>query len=323
MLDERQLKSLRSFAMTILIMVYVSTIILVIRHLGYNINFLQEVTIERSNDFFLFMLIPISIGGIFNNPRNLSEDKVIIVREKIRPLMLGNIIFISYILFSIFIIKEVDFIIASIIIQAMYINVILISRGLYSYALSDRQRQWQEAVNGTCNSIQDSNILWRYKIWFRPLQKVPFNKRYLRSYNVILCLVGITLLFNKIKFTIVTLIFVVIYIKSFLAILEYLLGIYTSLTGVCTGIGEFQENLDRNRGGDEGLEIRFRSRRRRYWVVYITDFKNKREIVYKTYKMPFISEGDDVKVIHGVFSKEVISINGFKMDDDIWTAHIE
>jgi len=47
-----------------------------------------------------------------------------------------------------------------------------------------------------------------------------------------------------------------------------------------------------------------------YWTVYVTDFKNKREIVYRTYNYPFISRGEEAKVVHGMFSKRVVLING-------------
>jgi len=47
-----------------------------------------------------------------------------------------------------------------------------------------------------------------------------------------------------------------------------------------------------------------------YWIVYIDDFKNKREIVYRTYNYPFISRGEEDKVVHGMFSKRVVLING-------------
>ncbi len=47
-----------------------------------------------------------------------------------------------------------------------------------------------------------------------------------------------------------------------------------------------------------------------YWIVYATDFKNKREIVYRTYNYPFISQGEGGKVVHGMFSKRVVLING-------------
>ncbi|GEM_PF-383372 len=319
MLDERGLKSLRGFAAVMLVAISVVTVTLAAKYLGYNIGFLEGVMIEDTTRFFSFTLIIVSLGGIFNTPRKLSDDKKVIVRQKIRPLMIGNVIFIAYVLFSVFVIKNIYFILSSLIMEGVYINLILISRGLYSYALSDRQRQWREAMNGTSYSIQESSVLWRYKLWFRPLQWVPFKRRYLRSYNILIFVIGFGFILTQTMDDLFDLIIIFLYIKSAIAIFEYFLGIYTTITGVCTGVKIFEEDLDRNNRSTGSIRISFRSRRRYYWKVYITDFKNKREIVYKTYKMPFISDGDEVKVVHGVFSKAVISVNGFKLDDDPWT----
>lgn len=85
------------------------------------------------------------------------------------------------------------------------------------------------------------------------------------------------------------------------------------MNGICTGVKEFEDDRHRNNSGG-GITITVGDGRRYYWRVYITDFENKREITYRTYSCPLISEGDEVKAVHGIFSKSVISVNGIKVD---------
>lgn len=307
MLDERGLKSLRSFAVVMLLVISAVTIALAARYMGYNIQLVEGMNIEEIISFSSFSLIMVCLGGVLNTPRKLSNDKKVLIRKKIRPLMIGNLIFMAYIVFSIIVIKNIYFIISSLIMEGVYINIILISRGLYSCGLSDRQKQWREAVNSKNYSIQDSNIFWRFKIWISPIKRLPFKQRNLRFYNVFIFVFFSVLFISKKQLGIVSVIFIVLYIKSCLSILEYILGIYTSMTGVCTGIKEFEES---NRSSNEdGINISLGSRST-YWRIYITDFENKREIVYKTHNYPLIADGDEVIVIHGILSKEVILVNG-------------
>lgn len=85
------------------------------------------------------------------------------------------------------------------------------------------------------------------------------------------------------------------YIRSFFALIEYIFGLYTSLTGICTGIDEFSNNG------------------KHYFRVYVTDFVHKREIVYETYDTPYFNKNSKVKLIHGIFSKKVIIVNNIRI----------
>lgn len=311
MLDERGLKSLKSFSVVMLVVVSLTNILLVVQYLGYNIELVQGIKIEETTQFFSVSLLMVSIGGIFNMPRQLSQEAKDSLREKVRPLMAGNLIFIMYILFSIIVMKNIYFILSAFIMHGIYINVILISRALYSCGLNDTQRAWREVMNGTSYSIQETSLLWRFKIWVRPIKRLPFKERYLRPYNIFVFIFFLALFTSDRQRSIFDIIFLIIYVRGCFSILEYILGLYTSMVGVCTGVKEFQESSRRGRGS--GVTITMGSRRT-YWKVYITDFENKREIVYKTYRYPFIEDGDQVNVIHGIFSKEVISANGNKIE---------
>ncbi|MDU4890540.1 MAG: hypothetical protein E6344_10015 [Clostridium sp.] len=312
-MDERDLKSLKNLCVGALLIVTVITLVLTAQHLGYDINILDGIEVEGIIQFFAFTLFGVSIGGILNTPRGLSREEKDILREKTRALMAGNILYLGYIIFAVVVIKNFNFIALGVILEGIYINVILVSRALHNHGLNDTQRQWREAMNGTSGSVKDTSILWRFKVWIRPFERVAFKERHLRSFNIIYFIFYLYLLYNSLPINLVNIIFLIIYIRCCLAILEYILGLYTSIIGVCTGVKGYEESPHHHNHGDGGGIRISTSRRRRYWEVYITDFRNKREIVYKTYKQPYIYEGDEAKVIHGIFSKEVVSLNNNKV----------
>lgn len=313
-MDERSLKSLRSFCIGALLVVTAVTLIVTAEYLGYNIGLLEDLQIEETTSFFAFTLFGLSIGGIGNMPRGLSQEAKELLREKTRILMIGNILYIGYIIFAILVMKNIYFVLSGLIMEGIYINVILTSRALFNCGLNDTQRQWREIMNGTSSSIKDTSIWWRIKFWVTPFERVPFGERCLRPFNVIFFIFEIIMLMNNgLPDDIFDYLFLFIYIRCCLAILEYILGLYTSMIGTCTGVKEFRESRHGHHNHDSGITIGVASRERYYWQVYITDFHNKREITYKTYKRPYIAEGDEAKVIHGIFSKEVVSINNHKV----------
>lgn len=312
MVDERGLKSLRRVAACMLIAMTVVNLILTLNYIGYEIAGLADMDIEEATFFFAFSTVGISIGSIFNRPKIMEEETIEIVKRKSRWTIIGFIIYGAYIVFTFVIVKNIYFITFSVVMMGMYINVVLLSRALYSYTLTDRQRLWREATKGASYELQESNLLWRFKVWIRPFERVAFRERNLGIGNIIICIFLFCFFADKSNRNLVSCIFLFIFLRSAFSILESILGLYTSMKGVCTGVKEFEADRHRNNGG--GITITVGHGRRYYWRVYVTDFKNKREITYKTYKCPFITEGDEVKVVHGILSKSVILVNGIKVD---------
>lgn len=296
MLDQRGLKSLRSFSVGMLLISIVINILLVFQHFGYDINIISEITIKNYVYFFSFVLVATAIGSACNRAEDISQDDKDEMRFKMRLMQLGTAVFILYILFSALVIKDLYFIIAGFIMLGIYVNVIFITEKIIVLGLNDYQMKWRAAVNGTDYDVEGSSIFWRFKLWFMPIEKVPFNKRSIEVYNIIFMFVfGHNIIENK-RYGILKIVFLILAIIGFFSFTEYILGLYTSLIGICTEITEAEESED--------------SGRRHYWTVYVTDFKNKREITYRTYYYPYISRGEEVKVVHGIFSKHVILVNG-------------
>ncbi|EPS47586.1 hypothetical protein CFSAN002369_20768 [Clostridium botulinum CFSAN002369] len=80
--------------------------------------------------------------------------------------------------------------------------------------------------------------------------------------------------------------------------LEGLLGLQTSLTGMCTGITEHHN----------------KNSHVIYHKVYVTDYKNKREITFLCRWTTFIHENSHMTVVHGTFSKRVLYVEGLNLD---------
>ncbi len=297
MLDQRGLKSVRNFSVGVLIISILINILLAFKHFGYDIDIISGMTIKIYIQIFSLIFVATAIGSALNRAKDLSQDAKDEMRFKMRLMQLGTAFFILYILFSALVIKDLYFIIAGFIMLGIYINVIFITEKIIVLGMNDHQMKWRAAVNGTSYDVEGSSILWRFKLWFMPIERVPFNKRSLGLFNiVIMTIFAYNIIESKIT-GIFEIIFFIIVLREIFSLIEYILGLYTSLIGMCTGITEADESSDSGNS-------------KQYWTVYVTDFKNKREITYRTYNYPFIYRGEEAKVVHGMFSKKVVLING-------------
>lgn len=136
---------------------------------------------------------------------------------------------------------------------------------------------------------------WRFKIWYDKKEKVEFKYRKVEIiFNIIYIKINI-LLFIRSNFSIFQIVFLYFLVKNIFALIENIFNIFTSVNGVCTGIYED------------------RTRNRTYYIAVVTDYITKREVKIKIDSNLFIKEGDNVSVVHGVFSKQVISMNLVKI----------
>lgn len=297
----RQLKSLKNLADVSVLASIIINIILVIEKLGYHIafhgkvlNLAKHFPIEeyiRFSIIFLFMLIL----GLFNNfkPFNVQYNREEKESVKTKKMKYYGTAFIIYPVFALVILKNLRFAAASLIVAGLYITDILYTDKLEKLSSNDCQRQWHEVMNTSSNNIAETKLSWRYKLWFQPLEKIPFKKRHLSPITVVVTFILLGFIVSS-PFSIVTP-FIYIFMFRYTAyIVEYILGLYTSITGECTGIVEQHTNR-------HPADI--------YWKIYITDFQNKRELVYTSHEYPGFSEGQDVRVIHGIFSKYVPDID--------------
>lgn len=296
MTEKHTMKSLRTLAVCIILVNILGNILFYLSFKGYSIPLFDGININTINQFTSFTLIALALGAIFNKSPKLSEEDNLKVRSKLKPLLLLNLFFIAYILITILVFKNISLFISSLIMEASYIAVIIYSKIIYSLLATDRKLKWQQAMSGSDSDMSDSSIFWRFKIWFYPLEKVPFNQRYFSKFSIVYGVIFIYFFSDLLFKSILVWVFLIGIVKSLLALIEYIFGLYTSLTGICTGIDEFHNKGDH------------------YFRVYVTDFVHKREIVYETYDTPYINKNSKVKLIHGIFSKKVIISNNIRIN---------
>lgn len=295
-LGTQNIKSLRWLALGVIIVNIVSDLLYVLEQKGYYISYLQEINIEIVTRMTGFILIALFISVAFNKTPELSEEDKFRIKTKLTPLIFLNIVFIVYILITVIIFKDMLLITSSLIMEVAYICLIIYTKRIYATIFTDHRFKWKMAMAGADEDTLYSNILWRYKIWFNPKEDIPQNRRTFKEYSIIYTLVSILFAYEFAD-SIFVLIFALIIFKNISSLLEYFLGFYTSLIGVCTGIENFTEKSGRH-----------------YYRIYATDFKNKREIVFEMYDTPYFSKNSNIKVVHGVFSKCVIMVNNMKVN---------
>lgn len=103
--------------------------------------------------------------------------------------------------------------------------------------LTDRQLQWQKACGYIDENCEKSSFLWRFKIWYSPHINVPFKNRWKSPSRL---LYDLALVYGIIisKGTLFSLLLLILLFPDVLSWIEGLLGLQTSLTGMCTGITE-------------------------------------------------------------------------------------
>lgn len=292
----QSIKSLRMLAIGVIIVNIIGNILYFLEQNGYEFTYLEGINIQIINRMTLFTLLALFLAVAFNKTPKLSEEDSFRVKTKLTPFIFLNIVFIAYILVTVLIFKDKQLITSSLIMEASYICLIIYTKRIYATIFTDHRLKWQMAMAGADEDSLYSSILWRYKIWIYPIEEVPQNRRVFKVYSIIYTAVAI---FFAYKFfdSIFVLIFAVIIFKNIFSILEYFFGLYTSLTGVCTGIESFTEKSGRP-----------------YYRIYATDFKNKREIVFEMYDTPYFSKNSKIKVVHGVFSKYVVMVNNMQVN---------
>lgn len=292
----QSIKSLRVLAIGVIIVNITGNILYFFEQKGYDFIYLEGINIEIINKMTLFTLLALFLAVVLNKTPKLSEEDSFKVKTKLNPLIFFDIVFIAYILVTVFIFKDKQLITSSLIMEASYICLIIYTKRIYATILTDHRLKWQMAMAGADEDSLYSSIFWRYKIWIYPIEDVPLNRRTFKVYSIIYTAVAIFFAY-KLLDSIFVLLFAVIIFKNIFSLLEYFSGLYTSLTGVCTGIESFTE-----KGG------------RAYYRIYATDFKNKREIVFEMYDTPYFSKNSKIKVVHGIFSKYVIMVNNMQVN---------
>ncbi len=181
--------------------------------------------------------------------------------------------------------------------EIIYIGILILTKKIIALQLTDRQLQWQKTCGYIDEDCEKSSFLWRFKLWWSPHVNVPFKNRWKGPSRL---LYDLALVYGIIisKGNLFSLILLILLLPDAISWLEGLLGLQTSLTGICTGITEHHS----------------KNSHVLYHKVYVTDYKNKREITFYVDGPLFIHENSHMTVVHGTFSKRVLYVEGLNLD---------
>ncbi|WP_308780868.1 hypothetical protein [uncultured Clostridium sp.] len=294
---KRNLERLRFFYICILLFNVIFHLMYHLNRYGFNINIFREFTMESTILLNSNILLSIIAVIIFHKENLIDEEVKTYVNNSIKPLYFINIFFITYILICFFLLKDTNVTISAIMMKMLYIAILMLTKKIRSINLNNRQLQWQKDCGYIDEDYIESNLLWRFKIWCSPHVNVPFKNRWTTSSRL---LFDVFLVYCIIACygDLMSLILSIFVLRDTLFLIEGLLGLQTSITGICTGITEQYNKHNTHK----------------YYKIYVTDYENKRELTFLANEPVFINENSYMTVVHGMFSKRVLYVEGLFLD---------
>lgn len=259
--------------------------------IGYSIEF------YAFESLFLLMLY-IGIKSDFKNIEIFDdEEKLKKLKKSTLPYKLFITLNIIGMLALVLFTKDKQLLIPSILLIYTSILMHYAKESYIKSYLFDRKLNYLEKING--EEHNDSNIdskKWRYKIWYDKKEKIKVSDRRFNIIIDILSIICFGTLFAVNGLVLGTILWGYILIINIFKLIEDVFSLYTTIDGVCTGVYEH------------------RKRHNTYYDVVVTDYTNKREIKVKLKEDYYIGYMDNLSVVHGVLSKQVVSINNIKVD---------
>lgn len=248
--------------------------------------------VESINSFTMFGIIACCFFNFIIEGKKLSADERKKVSAKFLIFKLLGLVFIGYTIFAIFFMRDKNIIASAIIMCAGYINLYILKiKSKNVEKVNDVQKKWRVAYKK--DSYEESNLSWRIKPMLTPYVSVKFDERF-KNINWVAVLWAILLL-SKVSFSIddihIIVLWWLMFGKDAFYFIDFVFGTYAQTEGICTGVVEKKEG---------------RGSGRVYYVVYVTDFSNKREFRFKVYDYCNYKNQDNIRLVHGGFSKKII-----------------
>ncbi|HBI91837.1 MAG TPA: hypothetical protein DDY58_05060 [Terrisporobacter glycolicus] len=207
------------------------------------------------------------------------------INENIFPYKLNIFVTIIFSMFIIYITGDKSLLLPSLL--------MLITSGLIFYARKLYYKACEIDKLSNLNTKDNINsTLWRFKVWHDKKERVEFKYRKVEIIVNILYILLNMIILRSSTIGFFELLFIYFILQNSFALLENIFNIFTSINGTCTGIYEHRTRSNRS-----------------YYKVVITDYTNKREVKVRIDSDSFISKGESLEVTHGVFSKQLVSIN--------------
>lgn len=290
--ERRGLEQLRVFFIIPLTMGIVINISIIFAELGIYNEFLRGIDF---NEFSIGMIFSTFIVGIFsfqNMQLNCKEEVLYELKRKMFIFKLIILLFAIYGVASVFLLKDIILLRFQLLI---FINLCLLyinERKIQEIKLTDYRLRWRRNYDNPGTSEEESNIFWRMKIRFFPHSKVKMKDRFerIKLINLVFVVIFISMDNDIIKF-----LFILFMIPEVIYLFEAIFGLYTTTEGICTGIVETTHGRNRNRP---------------LFTVYVTNYERKEEITFKVLDYCYLSEMENVVVLHSAITKRVIKVQG-------------
>ena len=254
-------------------------------------NLIRDIPAGEEVYYIIFQAIFIGVSyfGIKTSEKQLIilEDEVNkeIINKNLFPYKLNICITVFISIFIIYITGDKSLLLPSVL--------MLITSGLIFYAKKLYYKVCEmDKLSNLHTKDNINSIWWRFKVWYDKKENVEFKYRKVEIIeNILYILLNMLILGGSIIGSL-ELLFIYFILQKFFALIENIFNIFTSINGICTSIYEYRTRSNRS-----------------YYKVVVTDYTNKREVKIKIDSDLLISEGGHLEVIHGLFSKQLVSIN--------------
>ncbi|GAA0087067.1 hypothetical protein UT300007_35080 [Clostridium sp. CTA-7] len=294
--EKRRLEGIMLFGIIGLLFGLVGNISYYLKLTGIYIEFFYNIDIESASIMMIIPTIGLGIAAIVNYKLNVDEEILEELKNKTLFFKLICILFAFYMIFTIVVMKNLVLFRTAILMEILLILMYIIERKAKALELTDRQLKWKRDYDypGTYN--KESNFFWRMKFKFSPHVKVKWKDRV----NRIKWMKLLFMIFFMLRdFDREVYIILIIFIPDLIYFFEVIFGLYTKTSGICTGVVEVGES--------ENSSVII-------YKAYITDYENEEEITFKVRDYCYISERDEVVVVHSMITKRVIEVQGIRMD---------
>jgi hypothetical protein len=294
--EKRRLEGIMLFGVIGLLFGLLGNISYYLKLTGIYIEFFYNIDIESASIMMIIPTIGLGIAAIANYKLNVDEEILEELKNKTLFFKLICILFAFYMLFTIVVMKNLVLFRTAILMEILLILMYIIARKAKALELTDRQLKWKRDYDypGTYN--KESRFFWRMKFKFSPHVKVKWKDRvnrikWMKLLFMIFFMLG--------DFDREVYIILIIFIPDLIYFFEVIFGLYTKTSGICTGVVEVGES--------ENSSVII-------YKAYITDYENEEEITFKVRDYCYISERDEVVVVHSMITKRVIEVQGIRMD---------
>ena len=289
--ERRGLEQLRVFFIIPLAMGIVSNISIIFAELGIYHEFLRGINFDEFSIWMMFSTFIVGIFSFKNIHLNCKEEVILDLKRKMFIFKLIILLFVIYGIASVVLLKDIILLRFQLLI---FINLCLLyinERKVQEIKLTDYRLRWRRNYDNL-GSIEESSIFWRMKIRFFPHSKVNMKDRFerIKLINLVFVVIFISMDNDIIKY-----IFILFMIPEVIYLFEAIFGLYTTSEGICTGIVETTHGRNSNRP---------------LFTVYVTNYERKEEITFKVLDYCYLSEMENVVILHSAITKRVIKVQG-------------